>query len=308
LKTDYKNLSYLSGWMLANKAWIQANHPGHESDLNFWQNFYNQQIWDMAKKYNLNPSQLKGFLLQESNLELDPIKCAQMNGGGECQLLDTKGQTAYGLAQFTVKGMDTPFSHNPNSAPYIQMTYERLTKNGLGDFPFIASEEWDTTNFRDKFYLPYVDNKQEQDFNSYSIRVVDGICTLDETLLANPCKTYGEPVPQEGNNSIELAAQFLAYNKNTLVETYIFPENWAKLSPNEQALFYLSTYNAGLDCVGDAAAIAINAGNVTSWSQVEPLLYTRCDSESADQGQVYGENSMCYASGQGDTSCWQPTP
>ena len=102
LNSNYSGLEHLNGWIQQNQAWLIAN--GYPTDTQYWQNYYNQQIIEIANKYGISPEILKGLILRESNNAVTPM---YIDENGQLHL----NYQAGGLVQLTGSGADTIFRY-----------------------------------------------------------------------------------------------------------------------------------------------------------------------------------------------------
>ena len=294
LNSNYSGLEHLNGWIQQNQAWLIAN--GYPTDAQYWQNYYNQQIIEIANKYGISPALLKGLILRESNNAVTPIIFVN----GQPQL----NYQAGGLVQLTGDGADTIFRYmdTPSASYYYDLAYKYAVQGGLL-FPSTDGKTplYTELNLDQKLIIQDV-VKQMFDGQCVQWEVTAGHCTAEQMTT---------PLLTDGKDNITLGAMNLTATQQDVIK-YVGQSNWASLSPAEQQKLIIAMYKGGAGCVGNAIqnAQSANGGQIQNWTQVEEKLSDGyCINK--DELKVYVPSVLCYASNMSETqanSCASPNP
>lgn len=292
LNSNYSGLEHLDGWIQQNQAWLIAN--GYPTDAQYWQNFYNQQIIEIANQYGISPAILKGLILRESNNAVTPI---YIDSNGQPQL----NYQAGGLVQLTGSGADTIFRYmdTPLADYYYNLAYQYATQGGLALLePGIRYKDLDPDQ---KLIIQDV-VKQMFDGQCVQWEVTAGHCTAEQMTT---------PLLNDGTDNITLGAMNLTATQQDVIN-YVGQTNWASLPPAEQQNLIIAMYKGGAGCVGNAiqAAQSANGGQIQNWNQVEEKL-SDGSCVNKDELKVYVPSVLCYASNMSETqanSCASPNP
>lgn len=271
----------------------------------FWQNYYNEHILLQAQIYGLDPPVLKGQMLVESNGALDPGDYCTING----QEQYCRNDGAFGLMQITGVAMGDVLEQAPeNLLEQVFNLYNYIggpCPNGVGCdhaseplLPFYDEQGHPLYGSYSQYYSSLKNHPSYSDFNTLSLRLVDGRC-LHSDAEKMGCKE-NTIQPDEGITAVQLAAAIDQYNRGKLIQVYIGQENWQRLPQTEQDKIMLAAYNGGLDGVGDAtAAVIARNGQLTSWDDVQTELENGRSTYTDNwcQAVVYPGNALCYASG-----------
>ncbi|RME57474.1 hypothetical protein D6779_08600, partial [Candidatus Parcubacteria bacterium] len=292
LNSNYSGLEHLNGWIQQNQAWLIAN--GYPTDAQYWQNYYNQQIIEVANKYGISPALLKGLILRESNMAVTPI---YIDSNGQPRL----NYQAGGLVQLTRAGADTIFRHmdTPLADYYYNLAYKYAVQGGR----LFPSSDGEKPLYIDLFpdQKLIIQDVVKQMFDGQCVQweVTAGHCTAEQLTT---------PLLNDGKDNITLGAMNLTATQQDVIN-YVGQTNWASLPPIEQQKLIIATYKAGIGCIGSAiqTAQSANGGQIQNWNQVAASLSSDCKGET----ELYVNSVLCYASNMSEApanTCASPNP